>query len=302
MRRKIGGTAGGLAFARAAVIAVATVSAVPAMAAVQFAVWLDGNVTAGGGGNPILATIDSTFGAGAYTLVTTSQLETPGFLSSYSAVIVSRFDAGFGSNLGSVAAANIATYVGSGANQGGVAVFTNDVADNLVGASSDPFDPNLNQLFVNALKFAALSGHGYIGEFSGAVMAMTSNTAGWASIGLLPGTADAVHAYGPQFAYGVGPIGAGNPIDAGVTFPFTDSDNTTFLTDITGADPNNIVDIYTSSGINGEPAVLANQFVISGGGGVPEPSTWAMMLLGFAGLGLLAHRRRTKATGAFGAA
>jgi PEP-CTERM motif len=35
-------------------------------------------------------------------------------------------------------------------------------------------------------------------------------------------------------------------------------------------------------------------FVPSGGttSGVPEPSTWAMMLLGFAGLGFLAHRRR----------
>jgi hypothetical protein len=28
--------------------------------------------------------------------------------------------------------------------------------------------------------------------------------------------------------------------------------------------------------------------------GVPEPSTWAMMVLGFAGLGLLAHMRRRK--------
>jgi hypothetical protein len=27
-------------------------------------------------------------------------------------------------------------------------------------------------------------------------------------------------------------------------------------------------------------------------GGVPEPSTWAMMLLGFCGLGYMAYRRR----------
>jgi hypothetical protein len=27
---------------------------------------------------------------------------------------------------------------------------------------------------------------------------------------------------------------------------------------------------------------------------VPEPSTWAMMLLGFAGIGFLAYRRNTK--------
>jgi len=303
MRMKALGTPGGLAFARATVVAVVTAGVVPALADTQFAVWLDGNQTAGGGGNPILATIDNTFGAGHYTLVSTSDLETAGFLNSFSAVVVSRFDAGFGSFLSSAAANNVATYVGSGATQGGVAVFTNDAADNLgfSGASLDPFDPNLNQLFVNALKFAALSGHGYIGEFNGAVMAMASNSAGAPALGLLPGSADGVHSYGPQFTYDVGPIGPGNPIDAGVTFPFTDSDDTTFLTDITGANANNIVDIYTSSGINGEPAVLANQFVISGGG-VPEPSTWAMMLLGFAGLGFLAHRRSRKTAGAFAAA
>jgi PEP-CTERM motif len=29
---------------------------------------------------------------------------------------------------------------------------------------------------------------------------------------------------------------------------------------------------------------------------VPEPSTWAMMILGFAGVGYLAYRRRNQAT------
>jgi hypothetical protein len=29
-------------------------------------------------------------------------------------------------------------------------------------------------------------------------------------------------------------------------------------------------------------------------GAVPEPSTWAMMILGFAGLGLMAYRRKSK--------
>jgi hypothetical protein len=28
--------------------------------------------------------------------------------------------------------------------------------------------------------------------------------------------------------------------------------------------------------------------------GVPEPSSWAMMLLGFAGVGLMAYRRKSK--------
>jgi hypothetical protein len=37
-------------------------------------------------------------------------------------------------------------------------------------------------------------------------------------------------------------------------------------------------------------------------GGVPEPSTWAMMLLGFAGLGIAAFRRNKKTGSAFAAA
>ena len=202
--------------------------------------------------------------------------------------------------MSAAAAANVKAYVGSGAGEGGVAVFTNDAADNFFGASGgDPFDANLNQLFVNAAKYAALSGHGYIGEFNGAVMAMSSNSAGFASLGLLSGSADATRGYGPQFTYDVGPVGSGNPIDAGVTFPFTDNDNSTFLTDITGASSSNIVDIYTSSGIDGEPAVLANSFVISGGGGaVPEPSTWAMMVLGFAGLGFAGYRKVARVSSA----
>jgi hypothetical protein len=163
--------------------------------------------------------------------------------------------------LSAPAAANVAAYVGSGATQGVVAAFTNDAADNFFGATTgDPFDANLNQLFVNAATFARDSGHGYIGEFNGAVMAVTANTAGFTPLGLLPGVATAVHDIGgQQFVYDVGPIGAGNAIDAGVTFPFTDDDVTTFLTDITGASPSNIVDIYT----NGEPAVLANQAAIN---------------------------------------
>jgi hypothetical protein len=41
----------------------------------------------------------------------------------------------------------------------------------------------------------------------------------------------------------------------------------------------------------------AFQMEVSGVAGVPEPSTWAMMLLGFAGLGFAAYRQRTKLAG-----
>jgi len=273
----------------------------PAMADPQFAVWLGGNTTPGGGGNGILTTLDQAFGTGDYELVTTSQLETPGFLNSFKTVVVSRYDSGFGSSLSATAASNIATYVGSGSTEGGVAVFTNDAADDFYGATTgDPYVPDLTQLFVNAATYALASGHGYIGEFNGAVMAFDSNTAGFASIGLLQGNASATYEYeGGTFVYGVGPIGAGNPIDAGVTFPLDDTETSTFLSDVTGYDPNNVVDVYTTQGsIDGEPAILADHFVISGGGGsgptVPEPSTWAMMLIGFAGLGIAGRRASRK--------
>ena len=34
--------------------------------------------------------------------------------------------------------------------------------------------------------------------------------------------------------------------------------------------------------------------VINPTGSVPEPSTWAMMILGFAGIGFVAYRRKSK--------
>jgi hypothetical protein len=55
------------------------------------------------------------------------------------------------------------------------------------------------------------------------------------------------------------------------------------------------------------PQVLAvsgtatNNFISETGGAtlapaVPEPSTWAMLLLGFAGIGFMAYRRKSKPT------
>lgn len=275
-------------------LSLAAVLALPALgSAATFAVWLDGNTTSGGGGNGIVTSLANAFGVGSFDLVSTSQLETPGFLNNYKTVIVSRFDSAFGSALSATAAANIASYVGSGATQGGVALFTNDAADNFFGATTgDPFDANLDRLFTNAATFAAASGHGYIGEFNGAVMAMNSNSAGFPAMGLITGSANAVHGTSTpngHFIYDVGPIGAGNPIDAGITFPFTDADVSLFRTDVTGALSGNIVDIFDDNGL---PAVLANQAVINPPSSVPEPGT--LLLLGLGALGGIFARKRMR--------
>ena len=49
--------------------------------------------------------------------------------------------------------------------------------------------------------------------------------------------------------------------------------------------------LYITDGVNGEADGLFAAIT------VPEPSTWAMMLLGFGGLALLALRRGSVATG-----
>ena len=56
-----------------------------------------------------------------------------------------------------------------------------------------------------------------------------------------------------------------------------------------GGDPNTL---YFADGINGEANGLFGSI-----SAVPEPSTWAMMILGFAGVGFMAYRRSRKDQG-----
>ena len=65
-------------------------------------------------------------------------------------------------------------------------------------------------------------------------------------------------------------------------------DNAAFSTSFVGQGPNGdggCINCYF-----GEIALLSVPSV----GAVPEPSTWAMMILGFAGIGFMAYRRKSK--------
>jgi hypothetical protein len=114
------------------------------------------------------------------TLVTDAQLATAGFLSNFDAFFYTRDGTSFGVGLSAAAAANVKAYVGS---TGNVVLLNGDFADGVGG------DAYINQLYVNAANFATSSGHGYIGEFNGAVSGLTSNANGFAPLDLIAGSA-----------------------------------------------------------------------------------------------------------------
>ena len=79
--------------------------------------------------------------------------------------------------------------------------------------------------------------------------------------------------------------GTGLPNDAVIDFTVADAAGLT------------AVDLSSTTGIK-----EAKSFDVSGAGAVPEPSTWALMVVGFAGLGYAAFRRAKSARRDFSAA
>ena len=63
-----------------------------------------------------------------------------------------------------------------------------------------------------------------------------------------------------------------------------------FLFDLTS--PTSTITITGRTGANS--LGTSNAFLFATGGGVPEPTTWAMMLLGFGGIGMAMRRSRRK--------
>ena len=60
-----------------------------------------------------------------------------------------------------------------------------------------------------------------------------------------------------------------------------------------GAGPNNVQLVFNETMSSGE-GFSFNYAAAGGVSAVPEPSTWAMLLIGFAGIGFMVYRRRSK--------
>jgi uncharacterized protein (TIGR03118 family) len=115
----------------------------------------------------------------------------------------------------------------------------------------------------------ALAPSGF-GQFSGDLL-----------VGNFSFVASEINAYDPITGALIGTI----PIDTGTNSPgglwaliFGNGGN--------GGDPNTL---YFTDGVNGESNGLFGSITA-----VPEPSTWAMIILGFAGVGFMAYRRRNQ--------
>jgi hypothetical protein len=192
------------------------------------------------------------------TLVTDADIAMPGFLDAFAALVVTRNDAEFGSGLSGEAAARVQSYVGQ---TGNVVLFPGDWADMVIitdpacDVSGDPEDAKVKQLILNAVAFAAASGRGYVGELNGAAMAVSSNANEFNPLNLLAGNASPVDEGFDDAVDTVSLTAAGmeHPVTAGVSFPFSPTEESTFRTAITGVPAANVLAVWADQ----VPAILA---------------------------------------------
>ncbi|MBL8769820.1 MAG: PEP-CTERM sorting domain-containing protein [Phenylobacterium sp.] len=214
------------------------------------------------------------------TYVSDAQLATSGFLNSYDAFVYTRDGSSFGVGLSATAAANVKAYV-----SGNVVLFNGDFQDGLGS------DATTGQLFTNAINYVLSNpGGGYIGEYRGSFAAFATNDQGINPIGLVQGNAGP-HGGGEGGSSGnvnATAIGAASSLLAGVSLPYNDT-QVEFGATVTGYNPNRVILEFD----NGNPALIASN-VDSISAGVPEPSTWAMMLMGFGGVGALLRGARRR--------
>jgi hypothetical protein len=213
------------------------------------------------------------------TYVTDGQLATAGFLDSFDAFVYTRDGFSFGVGLSVAAAANVKTYV-----TGNIVLFNGDWQDDIPNAETAA-------LFNNALSYVlGGSGKGYIGEYRGAFAAYASNADGNNPIGLVQGSSgpSGFQQGGSGGVIDLTAAGQASPITADTTFPYNPA-AVEFGAQLTGENPAKVLARFD----NGNAAIIASSVEeISNPGVVPEPATWAMLIVGFGAVGFAARRRR----------
>ena len=89
----------------------------------------------------------------------------------------------------------------------------------------------------------------------------------------------------------------GNATNPGAPGGYQNSEQISFgfLNQLYNQNLNDTFDIImTLNGVRGSDGPISDEIFVKVGSGVPEPSTWAMMILGFAGIGFMACRRNRK--------
>ncbi len=207
------------------------------------------------------------------TVVTDAQIATPGFLGSFDAFVYTRDGSSFGSTLSAAAAAEVKAFV-----TGNVALFVGDFAD---GVSSDT---DIQTLYANALNFITTGGKGYLGEFNGAVAALTSNSNGFAALDLVAGSAAAL-GFGNGDSDGrLVAVQAGHPLLVGAGLPI--NPGTVEFGAAIIVDPSVVVADFVNN--SNSPGIVA--FAV-GSNDVPAPGTLALLAAGLAALGGMRTRR-----------
>jgi hypothetical protein len=189
---------------------------------------------------------DDTLSAMGYavTIVTDAQIATPGFLGAFDAFYFTRNGSEFGDGLSEAAAAAVRNYVGS---DGNIVLLNGDFADPLM-----LNDAEIIELTGNAVDFAVQSGHGFVGEFNGAVSALTSNSDDFVPLGLISGSAGPLASGPANGTITVAAAGIGHPVLDGVGLPF-DPVDVDFGPAMTGVDSALVLARYS----NGTPAIVA---------------------------------------------
>jgi hypothetical protein len=175
------------------------------------------------------------------SLVTEPQVATPGFLEDFDVLVYTRNGSSLGQTLSAAAAANVKAYARR------AVLLNGDFADGVSGG-----DVETGDLVASSVRWAAITGRGYVGEFNGTFAAMTANGNALSPLDLISGSAAPWEASSANYnTMSATAPGTGHPALNGVTLPF-DPAGVEIGAAITGADPANVLATWST----GNPAVL----------------------------------------------